>query len=496
LALIYQHEDKMASNLERSILTVIDPAIVLDELFIADSESGTAESVKPNTQIANSKIYNVTPLIRINQYEVNPDNLVSFKLNNTGFYPTVKVIFNDVDTSFTARFFPKDGDLIQLYIRSQGDEATFKPVRIDFTIIDIYPIAGGGDRVSRFAVEGRMFVPDLFTERVEYHDGTSWNALLAIAESLSLGYASNVEDTIDEMTWINPNDTVDKFIQDIVANSYFDDEHFFTAYIDPYYYLTFIDVNRLFSQEGEPDVTQGFTLNSMDSFGNGDGQVDGFPYFLTNEVRFQGSANYMRKHQMVNESGMITKDNGYKRYAQFWDQVEREFISEFVDPIVDEAEGQIPATKGRVIGGEGEGPRDNQVRFKYLGQQSENVHEQFMYSVVLNYQNLTEINKMGMVVELDTINPAILRYTRIYCRVFEYATPVKQQLTASTEDDAEPPAGAVKRSPESDGEAEGGFINEFLSGFYVINGIEWIQTMPGPMKMKLYLQRRVFRPTS
>jgi hypothetical protein len=486
----------MASDLERSILTVIDPTIVLDELVIADAESGTQDSVTPNTQILNSKIYNVTPLVRINQYEVNPDNLVSFRLSNTGFYPTLKVIFKDVDTSFMARFFPKDGDVAQLYIRSQGDEETFKPIRIDFTIIDVYPIAGGGDSVTRFAVEGRMFVPDLFTERVEYHDGTSWDALLNIAESLTLGYASNVEDTRDTMTWINPNDTVDKYIQDIVANSYLDDDHFFTAYIDPYYYLTFIDVNRLFSQEGDPGITQGFTLNSMDSYGNGDGKVDDFPYFLTNDVKFQGSANYMRKHQMVNESGFITKNNGYTRYSQFWDQASREFISEFVDPIVDETEGQVPATKGRLIEGEVEGPRDNQVRFKYLGQQSQNVHDQFMYSVVLNYQNLSEITKMGMVAELDTVNPALLRYTRIFCQVFEYATPVKQQLTASTEGDEEPPRDAVKRDPELNAEVDGGIINEFLTGYYVISGIDWIQVMPGPMKMKVYLQRRVFKPTS
>ena len=487
----------MASNLERSILTVLEPAIQLDELSIADSESRTEDSVKPNTQIANSKIYNITPLIRINQYEINPDNLVSFKLVNTGFYPTMKVVFKDNDTSFMARFFPKDGDVIQLYIRSQGDETTFKPIRIDFTIIDVYPISGGGDtNATRFAVEGRIFVPDLFTERVEYYETTSWNALLEVADSLGLGYASNVEDTADQMTWINPNDTVDKFVQDVVANSYFDDENFFTAYIDPYYYLTFIDVNRLFDQEGNLEETQGFTLNSMDSYGIGSGQVENLPYFLTNDVEYQGSANYMRKHQMVNESGMITKNNGYRRYAQFWDDADREFISEFVDPLVEEVEGMIPATKGRLIDGEVEGPRDNQVRYKYLGQQSQNVHEQFMYSVVLNYQNLTEINKMGMVVELDTVNPALLRYTRIYCRVLEYATPVKQQLTASTEDDAEPPADAVKRDPELNEPQGGGIVNEFLSGFYVISGIEWMQVVPGPMKMKLYLQRRVFKPTS
>ena len=67
---------------------------------------------------------------------------------------------------------------------------------------------------------------------------------------------------------------------------------------------------------------------------------------------------------------------------------------------------------------------------------------------------------------------------------------------ASTEGDQQPPSDAVKRDPASNEEINGGIINEFLSGFYVINGIEWIQVTPAPMKMKLYLQRRVFKPSS
>jgi len=487
----------MASNLERSILTILDPAIKVDELAISDAESKTENSSLPTMDIPVSKIYNITPLIRVNEYEVNVENLKSFKLSNTGFYPTLKVIFNDNDTSFTSRFFPKDGDIMQLHIRSQGDETTFKPVRIDFTIIDVYPISGGGSNaVTRYAVEGRMFIPNLFTERVEYHEATSWGALLDIAEDLELGYASNVEDTDDEMNWINPNDTVETYIKDIVANSYLNDDHFFTAYIDPYYYLTFIDVNKLFSQDGEIDTSIGYMLNSGDTFRSGEGQAEGTPNYLTNDVKMQGSGNYLRKHQMVNESGLISKNNGYKRYAQYWDEAEKTFINEFVDPLVEEVEGMIPVTKGRLLDSETEGPRDEQVRYKYLGQQTENVHDQFMYSTVLNYQNLTEINKMGMVVELDTVNPAILRYNRIYCQIWDYAEPVIRVVTASTEDDAQPAPNAVERDPESNGTSSGGILNEFLSGFYVISGIEWIQLAPAPMKMKLYLQRRVFKPSA
>jgi hypothetical protein len=486
------------AEIENKILTVIEPAIELDEMSIPDVESGTQNSEGLNSQIPPSKTSSVIALIRINEYEVQQDRINLIKLRNTGFYPTIKIIFDDRDAMFMARYFPKDGDIIQVFIRSQGDETTFKPIRIDFTIVDISPVGGGGNvSANKFMVEGRMFVPDLFTEKVQIHNGTSWNSLLTIAEELQLGYASNVDDTADEMTWINPNDTVEKYIQDIVSNSYLDDEHFFTAYIDPYYYLTLVDVNSLFSQEGALEASKTFSQNAGDLFSKSVGEEDNFPNFLSNLVQMQGGARYISKYQMVNESGAVSKNNGYKRYSQSWNLIDREFINEFVDPITNNTPGFIPGTKGRIIDGEPEGPRENQLRFKYLGTQSENVHDEYMYSVILNYQNLIEITKMGMVIELDTVNPALLRYTRIYCYILEYGTPQKTVLTQGEYGSETPPEGGAERSTtaEQDSEAKG-ILNEYLSGFYVISGIEYIQTAPGGLRMKLYLQRREFKPTT
>jgi len=486
------------AEIENKILTIIEPAIVLDEMSIPDVESGTENSDGLKSEIPPSKTSSVISLVRINQYEVQQDRIDLIRLRNTGFYPTIKIIFEDRDGMFMSRFFPKDGDIIQLYIRSQGNETTFKPIRIDFSIVDISPIGGGGNvSANKFMVEGRMFVPDLFTEKVQFKNGTSWNSLLEIAEELQLGYASNVDDTADEMTWINPNDTVEKYIQDIVSNSYLDDDHFFTAYIDPYYYLTLVDVNSLFSQEGSIEASKTFSQNAGDLYSKSEGEEDNFPNYLSNLIKMQGGARYISKYQMVNESGMVTKNNGYKRYSQSWNLIDKEFISEFVDPITNDTPGFVPATKGRIIDGEPEGPKDNQLRFKYLGTQSENVHDEYMYSIVLNYQNLIEITKMGMVIELDTVNPALLRYTRIYCQIFEYGSPQKTVLTQNTNGEETPPEGAAERdtTPEQDSESTG-ILNEFLSGFYVISGLEYFQTKPGGLRMKLYLQRREFKPST
>lgn len=492
------------SAIERNILTVIEPTIVLDELKIPDVESGTENSEGTTIKEKPTKFANVIPIIRVNQYDVQGDRLEMFKLDCTSFYPTCRFTFYDRDGMFTARHFPKDGDLIQIYIRSAGEEVTFKPVRIDFIVNDIKPLGGGGstNESNLILIEGRINVPNLFTERVEFQEGNSWDALLNIAEGLSLGFASNVDSTDDSQVWTNSYDTSMKFIEDIVANTYLDDDSFFTAYIDPYYYLSLVEVNRLFSQDPEIESSLMFSQNAGDTMGAGSPEESEYPTpnFISNRMQMQGTARYVSTYQQINQSGQITKDNGYKRFTQFYDLNSKEFISEFVDPIVGDTPGMIPATKGRIIDGEVEGPRNEQVKYKYLGTQGDNVHANYMYSAILNYQNLTEINKFGMVVELDMINPAISKYSRIYCEIYEFASNVKNVLVAPS-DDPSTPSGTQRReeTPNNEGNdpsSENGVRNEYLTGFYVITGIEYMLTRPGGLRQKLHLRRREVVPST
>ncbi len=496
----------MSTPIERNILTIIEPEIALDPLEMPDGES---EKAKPSAggegllKEAPSKFTGgMLPLIRINEYEVQADRLTSFNLNLTGFIPTMRVSFQDVDGSFMARFYPTDGTTMQLNIRSQGEETTFKPIRIDFTITNCYPAGGGGNQTAnKFVVEGVMFVPNLFNELVKsYPEKTSYDTLLEVAEQLNLGFASNIENTNDAMTWLCPNDTVSKFIQDVTSNSYLSDDNFFKSYIDPYYYLTLVDCNSLFSQEGAIEASQTFSQNAGDTMGNTEGEQDDFPNFLSNIVQMQGGARYLSKYQMVNNTGEVSTENGYKRFAQWYDLGDKIFLSEFVDPITDDNPGMINM-KGRSVGPPGEkipeGIADTQNRYKYLGKQSDNEHENYMYSIVQNYQNVQEVSKMGMVVELDTINPALLRYTRIYCYIVEYGSVVGDAITAQETGEQGPQPDSANRDnlPKNANDANY-TINNFLTGFYVISGIEYIQRPPGPLRMKLHLQRREFYPST
>ena len=201
---------------------------------------------------------------------------------------------------------------------------------------------------------------------------------------------------------------------------------------------------------------------------------------------------------MVNKSGEISKANGYKRYTQYWDLNAKEWVSEYVDPLTNDTPGMVPATKGRLVDGETEGPRNDQVKYKYLGTQGDNVHPEYQYSTVLNYQNITEINKIGMVVELDTLNPALVRYSRIFCKVMEHSrananSMISPSTDSQTENNPQTREGADDQSNET---APDGIVNQYLTGFYVISGVEWLFSKPGPIRMKLKLVRREFTPST
>ena len=123
-----------------------------------------------------------------------------------------------------------------------------------------------------------------------------------------------------------------------------------------------------------------------------------------------------------------------------------------------------------------------------------------MYSAILNYQNLAEINKFGMVVDLDSINPAVWRYSRIYCQILEFGQNVKEVLLAPKDDPATP-SGTQRReetkdSTGNDASSQNGVINEYLTGFYVITGIEYVLTKPGGLRQRLHLRRREVVPST
>ncbi len=463
------------ANLENTILNITEKTITIDEMAIPESDASDFGGIH-------------LPLIKINGYEFDIKELGSFELNLTSFLPTIRVNVQDKSMNFMSRFFPRDGDVINFLIRSNNEEV-FKQIRIDFDILSVSPQFR--DKSSKlptlFTIYGQMKVPNLLTEFCESYDMSSYDLFLEISQKLELGFATNEENTNDKMKWINPLDTTIKFLKDSLSNVYKDDTSFFTSYIDSYYNLCFININKQFSIDSEITESEIYRVNDARYTVSPDElkkDIQKAPLMLTNHVTFEGTSKYITDYQMFNNSGTIFLMNGYKRYAQFFEVDGDQYVSEFVDPLTTEGSENMVHLKGRLIKqGDNfvpEGVSDTHVKYKYLGKQDSrtdgNVHENFKYSEVLNFQNKTEIFKMGMNIVLESADMTLTKFQSVPIFIFNYEETAKSIQKEET-------VNSLDKTP---------LKNDFLSGDYVIADITYFYNFPGPIKQRLTLLKREY----
>jgi len=471
--------------IDRQILPLTDPTIEVDPMEMEDYESDGDGDTDINASQPASKgtedIGRNMPRVQINTAIISPSELEFFSLKITEFLPTLRIVITDREGRFGSIDYPKDGDIVSVYIRPE-DINNFKEIRIDFDIRTIRFAPGSGTGNDIFTIDCVMKVPTIFAEDCEaFESDSSFNHLNKVADNLGLGYASNESSTDDSMTRIRPYDTNIKFIKDITTQAFMNDDSFWTSYIDPYYYLCFVNVNKQFSIIDELDdgvMAHGVSPNrSVGNEGNDEGKI--YTLILTNDENQKDSNMSIKKFGLMNKSGETWISNGYKRYVQYYNQDTKEQIENFIDPLTtDGAEADYIMSKGRAD----ETIYKDQVKYKFLGKQLSggknldgyNVHENYIFAQILNYQNLEEIKKMSLSVELEMINFNLYRYQRVPITIYESRETSKILIQNRDGELGEEP-GDPNLEEENETNVGGSQIkNEFLSGFYVIDEIEYI----------------------
>jgi len=328
------------------------------------------------------------------------------------------------------------------------------------------------------------------------------------------------------MTRLIPSETYETFVTETVSSAYKDDDSFFDWYIDPYYFLCLVNVNKQFSLE---DLSE--EINISDSFpmsggiGNAehtDPDQQKGSLVLTNMTTMSGKNVFIESYSLENSSGDVWMDNGYKRYAQ-WLNIEEssiEYQEAFVDPFTTPgAENDFILLKGRRSDGPPNFPKPlylDESKYKWMGKQAGvsfggNVHDNFCYSQVLNHQNLQELNKTRLVVDIAGMNHYIYKYMRIPVLIYESsvnqnAANLQSRDKALGEDgppadpnegkgmfagaggrqDGNKPDPTNENMPEVNDQVK----NEFLSGYYVVSDIKYNYTLGQGIKQRVSLIRR------
>lgn len=466
--------------LDNKILTITKPTIPIEQVdhMNTDDQNNPVSSAEKKFKQTGS----LWPVVEINKYQFNENEIDSLYLDETGFIPRIRIGVTITDGLFISNFFPKDGDPLSIFIRSKTDE--FKPIRCDFDIIlvNAFPSKSESGDVQQFTIEGTLRVPGLHAEWCKtFKDKTSYDTLIAICNELKVGFASNETSTNDKQTWLNPFDTYNKFLNDVTSASYKDDDSFFKSYFDHYYYFNYVNMNNQFSDEFEiEDALEILTMSDDFREGNKIDKID-TKLILVNSHKLAGGGGFIKGYTLVNKAGQVVIDNGYRRFAQYYDGSlsttipKDKYQSYFIEPLSTKGTKDKVLLKGRTT----EDFFNTHNKYKMLGTQyglpDGNCHENFLHAIVQNRQNNEELEKMMMRLDLGSCNFNLYRGQRIPVLILNTTSGARQSET---------------RDP-SQSESESISIDKFLSGFYSIHGITYSwSSSDGRFVQQLMLTRR------
>ena len=108
----------------------------LDELVQVDFTEGDSDvdTLRKSGETAEKLTGLNVPFISINAYNIT-SYLTKFDMDLGGFIPVIRFSFIAAESIFISVNYPKDGDLVSLYMRAPGDY--YKPIRMDFNILNV-----------------------------------------------------------------------------------------------------------------------------------------------------------------------------------------------------------------------------------------------------------------------------------------------------------------------------------------------------------------------
>ena len=254
------------ATVDRDILTITEPTLLLDEVGVEDEQSVDAQqksSPENNNQTMQQQSIEggLFPMVQIGTNKVQIQDLAFMELKNDNFLPTATFIVDDRMGKLTSLEYPLDGYVVSLYLKPRPI-TEYRPIRIDFDISSISSVPGSPPSTgsedepandgepAKYTFNCVMKVPLLFADVVQgFAAGNSFDHLLECASGLQLGFASNEDGTDDLMARICADTGRDEWITETTRSAYKDDDSFFTSYIDLHYYLCMVNINKQFSLE-------------------------------------------------------------------------------------------------------------------------------------------------------------------------------------------------------------------------------------------------------
>ncbi len=493
--------DNTYKNSEADVCRLIeDPGvqkrIQFDELSLPLADNRRNLQGAEGTATASTYLGSAYPIIRINDAYIARDDIKSMTLESSGFVPTISLSLEFKTTEFINRHLPKDGDMLSLYI--SVNSSGVKYLRNDFVITSCSSSVKNSIR-NKVSIRGKMFVPRIDSIQNSMGIiGTSKYVFKDIAKQFGLGFAYNDSaDTNDYMNWICCKQSIPSFLEDVINHSWKDGIDFYKMWIDLYYNLCFVNVNKFLlapeTSENNIDVTYlTNTLNFLETIKdpNAENQKIGWKIF-SNNTSFSNTPFFIDKWSPINNSSAISMNYGYESDSYVYIHNQKVYeedpstcynISNNV-PNYDQTKVDTHILlRGRGRWEEGQNPDDDKRRVNYdfthtyidsnwcgveyvMGEEdrgtkntnnwSGNVHPNYGHAPFHNMINNIELDKLYIVIECPGLCLQVMRGEKVPVWLF-YPNHLDY---------------ALNNQPKNDDIVSP--TNKFYSGFYIVDSIEY-----------------------
>ena len=124
-------------NENQLVRTITEPTIVIDDIRASTDENTAEENIDNSISAAKTskQLGGVMPVIQILTKIFTGQEVSSVRIESHDFLPTCHAELLIMDKSFYSRSFPKDGDVMSIFIRSKDD--VLKPIRNDYIITNV-----------------------------------------------------------------------------------------------------------------------------------------------------------------------------------------------------------------------------------------------------------------------------------------------------------------------------------------------------------------------
>ena len=394
----------------KDIVASFDPTITIRGLKVPLDDA-------PDGQKNERRSGSYYPMIDINGLQFARQHIVSFNLFiGEDFLPTINCSLREVGQNFINKFFPLDGEVISVLIRSLNKD--LKPIRQDYRILSVEPSIGN-DGQNTYSISAVLDVPQLFVDKIkDFPSMSSIDTLKAIAKELGLGFATNVTSVDDIMTRICPNtDYLDFINNDVLSGAYANDDSFFACYIDQHYYLNFVEVNELIKTETDPELTT-ITDVTVDHVG-ADQEKDPVVkrFLLTNNAQENFTANKIDGYSLKSISGEVSLYIGYRAFLHYYDKKNESSKDVFIETLTDPS----ATTDTVLLKGRDDEDHTKQIRSIHFGNlHTDNVHKNYYVAKVQNIMNEMDLKKINLTVRLPDFNPNLTMFKIVPVLIANY----------------------------------------------------------------------------